>query len=58
MVIFLKLKARRGKKKKGKEGAYLMAQGLRFCLPLQGVQVLSLVGELRSYMPQGEKNKT
>ena len=32
-------------------GMSLVAQGLRVNLPVQGVWVLSLVGELRSHMP-------
>ena len=36
----------------------LVAQGLRVNLPVQGVWVLSLVGELRSHVPHGvAKNK-
>ena len=35
---------------------YLAVQWLRLCLPMQGVWVRSLVGELRSPMPQGQKN--
>ena len=34
-----------------------MVQWLRLCLPMQEVQVWSLVGELRSYMPCGPKTK-
>ena len=36
----------------------LVVQWLRLHLPVQGVQVQSLVGELRSHMPQGQKTKT
>ena len=32
-----------------------VAQWLRLCLPMQGTRVPSLVGELRSHMPQGNK---
>ena len=32
---------------------FLVVQWLRLCLPLQGLWVLSLVGELRFHMPQG-----
>ena len=35
----------------------LVAQWLRFCLPMQGVQVWFLVRELRSHMPQGVAKK-
>ena len=37
---------------------FLVVQWLRLCLPMQGVQVPSLVGELRSHMPPGQKTKT
>ena len=33
-------------------------QWLRLCLPMQGVWVRSLVGELGSHMPQGQKATT
>ena len=33
-------------------------QWLRFCLPMQGVRVQSLVRELRSYTPRSQKIKT
>ena len=36
----------------------LVVQWFRLHLPVQGVQVQSLVGELRSHMPQGQKTKT
>ena len=36
----------------------LVVQWFRLRLPMQGVQVWSLVGELGSYMPPGQKNKT
>ena len=35
----------------------LVIQWLRRCLPMQGVQVRSLAGELRYHMPQGQKKK-
>ena len=35
----------------------LMVQQLRLCLPKQGVQVPSLVGELRSHMTWGQKKQ-
>ena len=38
-------------------GTSLAVQWLRLCLPMQGVQVQSLVGELRSPMPRGQKNQ-
>ena len=34
-----------------------MDQWLRLLLPVQGLQVRSLVGELRSYMSPGKKKK-
>ena len=34
-----------------------MVQWLRLCLPVQGVWVWSLVGELKSHMPCGQKNQ-
>ena len=33
-------------------------QGLRLRLPMQGMWVRSLVGELRSHVPRGQKTKT
>ena len=36
-------------------GTSLMIQWLRICLPMQGTWVWSLVRELRSHMPQGNK---
>ena len=39
-------------------GISLVAQWLRLCLPLQGVWVWSLVRQLGSRMPHGQKNKT
>ena len=35
-----------------------LVQWLRLCLPMQGVQVQSLVGELRSHVPLDQQNKT
>ena len=34
-------------------GTFLVVQGLRVCLAMQGIQVQSLIKELRSYMLQG-----
>ena len=39
------------------EGISLAVQWLRLRLSMQGVQIRSLVGELRSHMPPGQKNK-
>ena len=39
-------------------GTSLAVQWLGLHLPIQGVLVQSLVGELRSHMPRGQKNKT
>ena len=39
-------------------GTSLAVQWLRLCLPMQGVQVRSLLQKLRSHMPRGQKNKT
>ena len=36
----------------------MAVQWLRVCLPMQGVQVRSLVEELRYHIPQGQKTKT
>ena len=36
----------------------LAVQWLRLCLPMQGVRVWSLVGELGSHMPHGQETKT
>ena len=36
-------------------GDPLEAQGLRLCLPVQGVGVWALDGELRSHMTHGQK---
>ena len=41
------------KTKKSGEGLSLVVQWLRICLPMQGMRVWSLVGELTSYKPQG-----
>ena len=38
-------------------GISLVVQWLRLCLPMQGMRVQSLVGELRSHKPQGHKPK-
>ena len=35
----------------------LAVQWLRLCLPMKGMQVQSLVGEIRPYMPPGWKTK-
>ena len=34
-------------------GTSMEVQWLRICLPMQGTRLESLVGELRSHMPQG-----
>ena len=39
-------------------GTSLVVQGLRLCLAMQGVQVHSLVWELTSHMPSGQKHRT
>ena len=39
-------------------GTSLVVQWLGLCLPMQGVQVQSVVEELRSRVPHGPKNKT
>ena len=49
---------RTGALKRGGKGLPWWSSGLRFRLPMQGVQVCSLVRELRSHMPHGQKNKT
>ena len=36
----------------------MVVQWLRLHLPMQGVWVPSLVGELRPHVPHGQKNKT
>ena len=51
------LEDRRGKNiwfsdQDGHSGTSLVVQGLRMCLAMQGTQVQSLVGELRSHMPR------
>ena len=38
-------------------GASLVVQWLGLCLPMQGVQVQSLVGEMGSHMPHGQGTK-
>ena len=38
-------------------GTSLVVQWLGLCLPMQGVQVRSLVGELGSHMPRVQKTK-
>ena len=44
---------------KDNDGPSLVVQWLRLHLPMQVVQVRSLVGErIRSYMPRGQKNNT
>ena len=40
------------------KGTSLAVQGLRLPLPIQGVQVQSLVRELRPHIPQGQNHKT
>ena len=42
---------------KSRWGTYLMVQWLNSCLPIQVVQVRSLVRELRSHMLRGQKIK-
>ena len=44
-------------KKNGFLGTSLMVQWLRIRLPMQGTRVQSLVGELRSHMPRGQKSQ-
>ena len=41
-----------------RRGTSLAVQWLRLRLPMQAVHVRSLVGELRSHMPHGQKTKT
>ena len=36
-------------------GTSLVVQWLKICLPMRGMKVQSLVRELRSHMPQGNK---
>ena len=51
----------RGRYKEDKEwvrGTSLVTQSLRLCLPMEQVQALSLVREVRSHMPRGQKTKT
>ena len=45
-------------RKEGPLRTSLVVQGLGLCLPLQGVQVRSLVRELRNHMPSSQKTKT
>lgn len=44
--------------KMGRAGTPLVDQWLRLCLPIEGVSVLSVVGELGSYMSPGQKTET
>jgi len=44
-------------KKQQKLGTSLVVQWLRLCFLMQGVQVPSLVGELRPHMPRAKKLK-
>ena len=44
--------------RKKKKGISLVVQWLRLYLPMQGVQVTSLLEELRSHMPCGQKTRT
>ena len=44
--------------KRTQEGLSLSVQWLQLHLPMQGVWVWPLGGELRSYMPRGQKSKT
>ena len=44
--------------KNNQVGTSPVVQWLRLCLPMKGVQVQSLVRELRYHMPQGQKSKT
>ena len=46
-----------GPDQKEPPGTSLAVQCLRFRLPMQGVWVRSLVGELRSHMPRSQKTK-
>ena len=41
---------------KREDGTSLVIQWLGLCLPMQGAQFRSLVRELRSHMPHGQKN--
>ena len=43
--------------KMGRAGTPLEDQWLRVCLPIEGVPVPSLVGEIRSHMSPGQKKK-
>ena len=42
---------------KGNLGTSVAVQWLRLRLQIQGLQVRSLAGKLRSYMPRGQKKK-
>ena len=44
--------------KMGRAGTSLVDQWLRLHLPIEGVSVLSVVGELGSYMSPGQKTET
>ena len=44
--------------KTNKVGISPVIQWLRHCLPVQELQVQSLVREVRSHMPHGQKTKT
>ena len=44
--------------KKVNLGTSLMVQGLGLCLPMEKMWIQSLVGDLRSHMPHGQKYKT
>ena len=48
----------RAKQTSRRGGIFLVVQWLRLCLPMQGVWIQSLVGELRSHTLQGQKTKT
>ena len=37
-------------------GTYLVVQWLRLCFPMLEIRVPNLVQDLRSYIPQGQKN--
>lgn len=43
--------------KKSDLGTVLVVQWLRFQLPMQGMQIQSLVGEVRYHIPCGHKNQ-
>ena len=44
--------------KEATKGTSLVAQWLGLCLPIQGVQVRSLVGVLRSHLPPSQNTKS